>query len=174
MKYRLNDDKMTSDEKEFWIAPSADIIGRVVLSANVSVWWQAVLRGDNEPISIGENTNIQDGCVLHTDPGFPINIGKNVSIGHQCMLHGCEVGDGSLGGIGSILLNGAKIGKNCLIGANSFIVEGKEILDNSLVMGSPGKVIKQVSPEQIDSLRRNADGYVKRWQRYRDELVVDE
>ena len=174
MKYRLNDDKMTSVGNEFWIAPSADIIGRVMVSENVSIWWQAVLRGDNEPIIIGENTNIQDGCVLHTDPGFPINIGKNVSIGHRCMLHGCMVDDGSLVGIGSILLNGAKIGKNCLIGANSLIVEGQEIPDNSLVMGSPGKVIKEVSPEQMDGLRRNAEGYVKRWQRYRDELVVDE
>ena len=174
MKYRLNDDKMTSVGNEFWIAPSADIIGRVMVSENVSIWWQAVLRGDNEPIIIGENTNIQDGCVLHTDPGFPINIGKNVSIGHQCMLHGCKVDDGSLIGIGSILLNGAKIGKNCLIGANSLIVEGQEIPDNSLVMGSPGKVIKEVSPEQLDGLSRNAEGYVKRWQRYRDELFVDE
>lgn len=174
MKYRIGDDKMSSDGTDFWIAPSADVIGRVILAANVSIWWQAVLRADNEPISIGENTNIQDGCVLHPDPGFPINIGANVSVGHMCMLHGCTVGDGSLVGIGSIVLNGATIGKNCLIGANSLIVEGKDIPDNSLVMGSPGKVVKEVSPEQRETLLRNADGYVKRWRNYRDELSVDE
>ena len=174
MKYRLADQKMTADGNKFWIAPSADIIGRVILSENASIWWQAVLRADNEPITIGANTNIQDGCVLHTDPGFPVDIGRNVSVGHMCMLHGCTVGDGSLIGIGSIILNGAKIGNNCLIGANSLIVEGKVIPDNSLVMGSPGKVVKDVSPEQIESLQKNADGYVKRWQRYKDELAIDE
>ncbi len=174
MKYRLGDDKMSSDGTDFWIAPSADVIGRVNLGRNVSIWCQAVLRADNEPISIGENTNIQDGCVLHTDPGFPITIGANVSVGHMCMLHGCEVGDGSLVGIGSIVLNGATIGKNCLIGANSLIVEGKDIPDNSLVMGSPGRVVKVVSPGQRETLLRNAGGYVKRWQRYREELSVDE
>lgn len=174
MKYRLGDDKMSSDGTDFWIAPSADVIGRVNLARNVSIWWQAVLRADNEPINIGENTNIQDGSVLHTDPGFPIHIGSNVSVGHMCMLHGCTVGDGSLVGIGSIVLNGAKIGKNCLVGANSLIVEGKDIPDNSLVMGSPGKVVKNVSPLQRETLLRNADGYVKRWQRYREELAADE
>lgn len=174
MKYRLSGNKMSSVGADFWIAPSADVIGRVNLAKNVSIWWQAVLRADNEPINIGENTNIQDGCVLHTDPGFPINIGANVSVGHMVMLHGCTVGDGSLVGIGSIVLNGAKVGKNCLIGANSLIVEGKEIPDNSLVMGSPGKVVKEVSNEQRETLLRNADGYVKRWQLYREELAADE
>ena len=174
MKYRLSGNKMSSVGADFWIAPSADVIGRVNLAKNVSIWWQAVLRADNEPINIGENTNIQDGCVLHTDPGFPINIGANVSVGHMVMLHGCTVGDSSLVGIGSIVLNGAKIGKNCLIGANSLIVEGKEIPDNSLVMGSPGKVVKEVSNEQRETLLRNADGYVKRWQLYREELAADE
>jgi carbonic anhydrase/acetyltransferase-like protein (isoleucine patch superfamily) len=174
MKYQLADQKMTTDGTDHWIAPSADLIGRVNLANDVSIWWQAVLRADNEPITIGERTNIQDGCVIHTDPGYPVNIGKNVSVGHMCMLHGCEIGDGSLIGIGSIVLNGAKIGNNCLIGANSLIVEGKEIPDNSLVMGSPGKVVKDVSEEQIETLLRNADGYVKRWRRYRDELEIDD
>ena len=157
-----------------FVDESAVVTGNVVIGADSSVWPMCSVRGDIHSIRIGERTNIQDGCVLHTDPGFPIDIGKNVSVGHMCMLHGCSVDDGSLIGIGSITLNGAKIGRNCLIGANSLIVEGKEIPDNSLVMGSPGKVIKEVSPEQIDSLQRNADGYVKRWRRYRDELAADD
>ena len=174
MKYRLADKQLSSENDHFWIAPSADVIGNVIVAENVSIWWQAVLRGDNEPITIGAGTNIQDGCVLHTDPGFPINIGEDVSVGHMCMLHGCSVDDGSLVGSGSIVLNGAKIGKNCLIGANTLIVEGKEISDNSLVMGSPGKVVREVSDEQRKTLLRNAEGYVKRWQLYREILAPDE
>ena len=132
-----------------------------------------MLRGDTEPIVVGENSNVQDGSVLHTDPGFPLTIGKNVTVGHLCMLHGCTIGDGSLIGIGSIVLNGAVIGKDCLIGANSLITEGKEIPDGSLVMGSPGKVIKELSDEQRAGLAKNAQGYVERWQRYASELAIE-
>jgi carbonic anhydrase/acetyltransferase-like protein (isoleucine patch superfamily) len=170
MRYALGDIQPTTLTDNFWIAPSADLIGDVVLGDRVSVWWNATLRGDNEPIAIGDNSNIQDGCVLHTDPGFPLDIAANVSVGHMCMLHGCTVAEGSLIGIGSIVLNGAKIGRNCLIGANTLIGEGKEIPDNSLVMGSPGRVIREVSPEQRALLGRIVDSYVARARRYREQL----
>lgn len=171
MRYSLEGQPLQNIDKETWVAPSADLIGSVTLSADVSIWWQAVLRADNEPITIGARSNIQDGCVLHTDPGYPVVIGENVSIGHMCMLHGCKIGDSSLIGIGSIVLNGAQIGRNCLIGANTLITEGKKIPDNSLVMGSPGKVIREISYEQNEMIDKNAESYVNRWRRYRDELV---
>ena len=171
MRYSLEGQHPQNIDKENWVAPSADLIGSVILSADVSIWWQAVLRADNEPITIGARSNIQDGCVLHTDPGYPLAIGENVSVGHMCMLHGCEIDDSSLIGIGSIVLNGAHIGRNCLIGANTLITEGKKIPDNSLVMGSPGKVIREISDEQIQLIEKNAESYVNRWRRYRDELV---
>ena len=171
MRYSLGGQHPQNIDKENWIAPSADLIGSVILSADVSIWWQAVLRADNEPITIGARSNIQDGCVLHTDPGYPTVIGENVSIGHMCMLHGCEIGDSSLIGIGSIIMNGARIGQNCLIGANTLITEGKKIPDNSLVMGSPGRVMREISDEQIEVIEKNAESYVNRWHRYRDELV---
>lgn len=173
MKYSLNEHRTNAAEPDCWIAPSADLIGRVNIGKDSSVWWQAVLRADNEPITIGTRTNIQDGCVLHTDPGYPINIGNDVSVGHLCMLHGCSIGNGTLIGIGSIILNNANIGNNVLIGANSLITEGKEIPDNSLVMGSPGKVVRELSPEQILGLMDNADGYVQRAVRYRSELNAE-
>ena len=173
MKYRLNEERTNAGEPECWVAPSADLIGRVTMGTESSVWWQAVLRADNEPIKIGSRTNVQDGCVLHTDPGFPITIGNNVSVGHLCMLHGCTINDGSLIGIGSIILNGAKVGKNVLIGANSLITEGKEIPDNSLVIGSPGRVVRELSEKQIGMLMDNADNYVKRAERYRRELSLE-
>lgn len=154
MQYVLGDSRPNTDSDDFWIAPSADIIGQVTLGNNASIWWRAVLRADNEPISIGEDCNIQDGSVLHTDPGFPLTLRRGVTIGHMCMLHGCTVDDNSLIGIGSIILNGAKIGKNCLIGANSLITENKVIPDNSMVLGSPGKVIKELTPEQIEGLKK--------------------
>ena len=149
-----------------WIADSADVIGNIKIGLEVSIWWKAVLRGDNELISIGNRTNIQDGCVLHTDPGFPITIGENVTVGHMCMLHGCKIGDGSLIGIGSTVLNGALIGKNCLIGAHSLVTEGKVIPDNSLVMGSPGKIVRQMTAEQSSEMAQNATGYVTRAKYY--------
>jgi len=153
-----------------WIANSADIIGDVKIGLEVSIWWNAVVRADNESIIIGNRSNIQDGCILHVDPGYPMTIGANVTVGHMCMLHGCEVGDGSLIGIGSTILNGAKIGKNCLIGAHSLITEGKEIPENSLVMGSPGKIIRELDADQIGGLSENANGYVVRAKRYAQEL----
>jgi carbonic anhydrase/acetyltransferase-like protein (isoleucine patch superfamily) len=157
-------------EDEYWIAPSASVMGNVILKKNASIWWGATIRGDNDPITIGENSNIQDGSVLHTDTGVPLTIGANVTVGHLVMLHGCTIGDNSLIGIGSIILNGAKIGKNCLIGANVLITEGKEIPDNSLVMGAPGKVVREVSEHQAMILRASAHHYVENWKRYRRDL----
>ncbi|MET0273232.1 MAG: gamma carbonic anhydrase family protein, partial [Phenylobacterium sp.] len=136
------------NDDEYWIAPTAAVMGRVILKKNASVWFGATLRGDNDPIIIGEGSNVQDGSVLHTDTGSPLVIGANVTVGHLVMLHGCTIGDNTLVGIGSIVLNGAKIGKNCLIGANCLITEGKEIPDNSLVMGAPGKVVRELSEAQ--------------------------
>lgn len=153
-----------------WIAPNATVIGDVRLARNVSVWWNATLRGDNDPITVGENTNIQDGSVLHTDEGIPLTIGANVTIGHMVMLHGCTVGDSSLIGMGAVLLNRAIIGRECLIGAGSVIPEGKEIPDRSLVIGTPGRVIRQLSDEEVAKLRTSAAGYVEHWQRYTREL----
>ena len=150
-----------------WIAPNAAVIGKVSLANNASVWFGAVLRGDNEPISIGARANIQDLCVLHTDPGFPLTIGEDCSIGHQAMLHGCKVGAGSMIGIGAIVLNGATIGKGCLIGAGAVVTEGAQISDNSLVVGMPGKVKRPVTPEQAKLIIDNAADYARRAQRYR-------
>jgi carbonic anhydrase/acetyltransferase-like protein (isoleucine patch superfamily) len=158
------------NDDEYWIAPTAAVMGRVILKKNASVWWGATLRGDNDPITLGENSNVQDGSVLHTDTGSPLTIGANVTVGHMVMLHGCQIGDNSLVGIGSIVLNGAKIGKNCLIGANCLITEGKEIPDNSLVMGAPGKVIREISEAQAQMLAMGAAHYVENWKRYRREL----
>ena len=158
------------NDDEYWIAPTAAVMGNVILKKNASVWWGATLRGDNDPIIVGENSNIQDGSVCHTDHGAPLTIGKDVTVGHLVMLHGCTIGDGSLIGIGSIVLNGARIGKNCLIGANSLIPEGKEIPDNSLVMGAPGKVVRELSPEHAARIAMGAAHYVENWKRYRREL----
>ena len=125
-----------------YIAESANVIGKVIIKANASIWFGVTIRGDNEPITIGENSNVQEGCVLHADPGLPLTIGRNVTVGHQAMLHGCTVGDGSLIGIQAVILNGAKIGKNCLVGAGALVTEGKEFPDNSLIIGSPAKVVR--------------------------------
>ena len=166
MRYALDGVRLETDGDDWWIAPSAVVIGKVKLEKNASVWWNAVVRGDNELITVGENSNVQDGCVLHTDPGFPLTIGKDVTIGHLVMLHGCTIGDNTLIGIGSIILNGAKIGKNCLVGANTLITEGKEIPDNSMVMGAPGKVVREVNEQQIQMIAFGAHHYVENWQRY--------
>lgn len=155
---------------EYWIAPNAVVAGNVILKKNASIWFGATLRGDNDPIIIGENSNIQDNSVLHTDRGSPLTIGSNVTVGHLVMLHGCTIGDNSLIGIGSIILNGAKIGKNCLIGANVLITEGKEIPDNSLVMGAPGKVVREVSDQQALALQGSAMSYVNNWRRFKADL----
>ena len=157
---------------EYWIAPNAAVIGSVLLKQNASVWFGATIRGDNHLITVGENSNIQEGSVLHTDPGLPLTIGDNVTVGHLVMLHGCTIGDNSLIGIGSIILNNAKIGKNCLIGANTMITEGKEIPDNSLVMGSPGKVVRELSPEHVALLAKSAQSYVERWRVFATGLLV--
>src|SRR3989338_2321787 len=169
--YALGDKKpILPAEGEYWIAPNAEVMGNVKLEKNASVWFGAVLRGDNELITIGENSNVQDGSVLHTDPGSPLTIGANVTIGHMVMLHGCTIGDGSLIGIGAIVLNGAKIGKNCLIGAGALITEGKEIPDNSMVVGAPGKVIREIGEQQAKVLEASALHYVENWKRFRREL----
>jgi len=153
-------------EGDHWIADSASVMGNVILKQNASVWFNATLRGDNDPITIGENTNIQDGSVLHTDVGIPLTIGANCTIGHMVMLHGCTIGENTLIGIGTIILNGAKIGKNCLIGANSLITEGKEIPDGSMVMGAPGKVVRELTEQQIQGITGSALHYVENWKRY--------
>lgn len=167
--YRLGD-KVPQLDPTVWLAPSATVIGDVRLAAHVSLWFNTVLRGDNDPIVIGANTNIQDGSVLHTDEGVPMRIGCNVTVGHLAMLHGCTVGDGTLVGIKSVILNGAVIGKNCLIGANTLIPEGKAIPDRSLVMGSPGKVVRELTDEQLARFARNAPHYVHNAERYRQFL----
>ena len=156
---------------EYWIAPNAMVLGNVILKKNASIWFGAILRGDNDLITVGENSNVQDNAVLHTDASFPLTIGSKVTIGHLAMLHGCTIGDNSLIGIGAVIMNGARIGKNCLIGAGALITENKEIPDNALVMGSPGKVVRTLSDEQAAALPRSADGYLANWKRYRAELA---
>ena len=159
--------------RDVWIAPNATIIGDVRLGDNASVWWNAVLRGDNDTIAIGAGSNIQDGSVLHADAGVPLTLGASVTVGHLVMLHGCTVGDESLIGIKTVILNRAVIGRHCIIGANSLIPEGKVIPERSLVVGSPGKVVRQLSDEEVARLQRSAQGYVANAQRYRTGLRQD-
>ncbi|WAC59281.1 gamma carbonic anhydrase family protein [Brevundimonas sp. SL130] len=169
--YALGDSKpQFPPEGEYWVAPSASVIGNVILHPNASVWFGAVLRGDNEPITVGPDSNIQDGSVLHTDMGSPLTLGRGVTVGHQAMLHGCEVGDYSLIGIGAVVLNGVKIGRNCIIGANALLTEGKIIPDNSLVVGQPGKVVRERDPDQIAVLQMSAEHYVQNWKRFAADL----
>src|SRR5689334_2088224 len=153
-------------ENEYWIAPTAVVVGHVKLERNAGIWFGAVLRGDNELILIGEGSNIQDGCVLHTDMGAPLTVGRNCTVGHQAVLHGCTIGDNTLVGMGATVLNHARIGRNCLIGAKALITEGKVIPDNSLVMGSPARVVGEVSAEMAEELKRSAKNYVKNWRRF--------
>jgi carbonic anhydrase/acetyltransferase-like protein (isoleucine patch superfamily) len=155
-----------------WVAPDANVIGKVVLEAESSVWFCATLRGDNELISLGRGSNIQENCVLHTDMGYPLTIGQGCTIGHKVMLHGCTIGDNSLIGMGATILNGAKIGNNCLIGAGALITEGKEIPDGSLVMGVPGKIVRELDDAAINGLRLSALGYQKNSRRFRDGLTA--
>lgn len=162
---------VTPESGNYWVAENATVLGRVILKENASIWFNAVLRGDNDPIEIGENSNIQDGSVLHTDHGVPLTIGKNVTVGHMVMLHGCTVADSTLIGIGSTILNRAKIGKNCIIGAHSLIPEGKEIPDNSLVMGSPGKVVRQLDENVAQMIAASAQVYVDNWKRFKSGLT---
>jgi carbonic anhydrase/acetyltransferase-like protein (isoleucine patch superfamily) len=153
-------------EGHCWVAPSADIIGKVRLLAEASVWFGAVLRGDNEWITVGAGSNVQEACVLHTDMGAPLTIGSNCTIGHKAILHGCEIGDNSLIGMGAIVLNHAKIGRNCLIGAGALIPEGKVIPDNSLVVGQPGKIIRALDEEAVAKLAAAAASYQRNWKRF--------
>ncbi len=153
-----------------WVADSAQLIGRVSLAAGASVWFGAVLRGDNEWITLGERSNVQDGSVLHTDMGYPLTLGQDVTVGHQVMLHGCTVGDGSLIGIQAVVLNGARIGRGCLVGAGSVVTEGKEFPDHSLILGSPARVVRQITPEQLERLRLSAVHYLDKAERYRSTL----
>ena len=171
MLYKLGDREVQT-EGNYWVADNAIVLGNVLLKNDSSVWFNAVLRGDNDLITVGEGSNVQDGAILHTDPGYPLVIGPHVTIGHQAMLHGCEIGEGSLVGIHAIVLNGAKIGKNCIIGANALVTEGKVIPDNSMVLGSPGKVAKTMSDEQAQAIRMGAAHYVKNAQRFKEQFVV--
>ncbi len=163
-------DKHPTFTGDYWIAETAVVIGDVHLGDNASVWWGAVLRGDNDPITIGANSNIQDGSVLHTDEGVPMHIGDNVTVGHMVTLHGCTIGDGSLIGIGSIVLNRAVIGKNSLVGANTLIPEGKAYPERSLIVGSPGKVVRELTDEEVARLQASARHYVDNAARYSRDL----
>ena len=165
MFYDLEDKKVKNAGKN-WIASNATVIGDVTLEKNTSIWFNATLRGDVENIYVGEGSNVQDGSVLHTDPGYPLKIGKNVTIGHLVMLHGCSIGDNSLIGIGAVILNNAKIGNNCIIGAKALITENKQIPDNSLVVGSPGNIIREVTSEEIKLIKKNAIRYQENWKKY--------
>jgi len=160
------EDKKTKNSGENWVAPNAVVIGDVTLEKNTSIWFNTTLRGDIENIHIGEGSNVQDGSVLHTDPGYPLKVGKNVTIGHLVMLHGCTIGDNSLVGIGAVILNNAKIGKNCIVGAKSLITENKEIPDNSLVVGSPGRIIRKLTDEEVLAVKQNAIRYQDNWKKY--------
>ncbi len=173
MKYQL-DSKSPSVEDTCFIAPSADLIGEVIMHSHASVWFNCVLRADNEPITIGNNSNVQDGSVLHVDPGFPINIGDNVTVGHKVMLHGCTIGDNTLIGMNAVVLNGAKIGKNCVVGANALITENMEVPDGSMVLGAPAKVAKQLGEKHIAMLAMGAKHYVKNAERYQQSLKIIE
>lgn len=166
----LGDKKLKTEGDDFYIAPNAVVIGDVQLSKDASVWFNATLRGDNEPIVVGEGSNIQDGSVIHTDPGYKCLIGKNVTVGHMVMLHGCEIGDGSLIGIGSVVLNGAKIGKNCIIGAKALITEGMEVPDGSMVLGIPAKIKKELTLEEQSIPSLNAHHYIENYKRYKAQL----
>ena len=169
MIFELGNKRLIGDGK-YWIAPSANVIGDVTLKNNSSVWFNAVIRGDIENITVGEGSNVQDNSVLHTDKEFPLKIGKMVTVGHLVMLHGCTIMDNSLIGIGSTILNKSVIGNNCIIGANSLIAEGKIIPDNSLVMGSPGKVIRQITEEEKKAITENAQRYIDNWKKYVKDL----
>ena len=158
--------------EDTWIAPDANVIGRVVIGAGASVWFCCTLRGDNERIRVGRGSNVQENCVLHTDMGYPLTIGQGCTIGHKVMLHGCTIGDNSLIGMGATVRNGAKIGRNCLIGAGALITEGKEIPDGSLVMGVPGKVVRALDDAAIDGLRKSALGYQANMRRFRDGMTA--
>ena len=170
MIYSLGDKQLSNDNLDFWVAPNAVVIGDVSLKKNASVWFGAVLRGDNDPIILGENSNIQDNSVCHTDDGMPLIIGNNVTVGHKVILHSCTVGDNSLIGMGSTVLNKAKIGNNCLVGANALVTEGKEFPDNSLIVGSPAKVKRELTDMEKKIIELSALHYVENMKRYKKDL----
>lgn len=165
-------DKTPNVHGNAWVAPDANVIGNVVLEDESSVWFGSTLRGDNEVIHVGRGSNVQENCVFHTDMGYPLTIGENCTIGHKVMLHGCTIGDNSLIGMGATILNGARIGRNCLIGAGALITEGKEIPDGSLVMGAPGKVVRQLDDEAIAKLTASARHYAENAARFAKDLTA--
>ena len=170
--YRLGQKtpKLPEDDR-YWIAPGADIIGDVTLGDDVSVWFGAVIRGDNDPVTIGARTNIQDGAVLHSDDGLPLTIGADVTVGHKAMIHSCEIGDNTLVGIGAVILARAKIGKNSIVGAGALVPEGKEYPDGVLLIGQPARVVRELTPEQIGKLTHSAAHYVRNWRRFKRDLT---
>lgn len=173
MKYSLGDKHVQLRGEGQFIAPNAAVIGDVILHENASVWFSCVLRGDADTIEVGAGTNIQDGTVIHADPGFPAVIGANVTVGHNAMIHGCHIGDGTLVGINAVVLNGARVGRGCLIGANALVTEGMEIPDGSMVLGSPAKVVKTLDEEMQLLLQHNADHYIGNAARFREQLRED-
>ncbi len=164
--YQLDDDRPSLPKGFHWIAPSAVLIGKIIVEEDASVWYGSVLRGDNEPITVGRGSNVQENSVLHTDMGFPLTIGEGCTIGHKAMLHGCTIGNNSLIGMGATILNGAKIGNNCLVGACALVPEGKEIPDNSLVMGMPGKIVRELDQAAINNLKLSAAHYIENAKRF--------
>ncbi len=169
--YRLGDHAPQLADDTVFVAPGAQVVGRVVLGAQTGIWFNAVLRGDNEPITVGARSNVQDMTMIHTDPGAPVTIGEGCTIGHRAIVHGCTIGDNTLVGMGAIVLNRARIGKNCLIGAGALITEGKDIPDGSLVVGAPGKVIRQLDEGAIAALRMSAETYVQNAARFLKDLA---
>jgi len=168
--YSIGDKQVVLRGAHHYIAHDATLVGAITLEADANIWFKVVIRAENDVVTIGEATNVQDGSVLHVDPGFPLTLGKRVTIGHKVMLHGCTIGDGNLVGINSVVMNGARIGEGTLIGANTLIAEGKEIPDGVLVLGSPGKIVRELKPEERAALLKVADGYVERSRRYKAEF----
>jgi carbonic anhydrase/acetyltransferase-like protein (isoleucine patch superfamily) len=160
------------EDGEYWVAPEAQVIGNVTLGRDVGIWFNAVLRGDNDPIEIGEGTNVQDGVIVHTDPGFPVVIGAGCTIGHRAIIHGCTIGENTLVGMGAIILNGARIGRNCLVGAGALVTEGKMFPDNSLIVGSPAKLVRSLDDAAVERLRASAVHYAANAKRFRAGLAA--
>jgi len=170
--YNLGERRVEVRGPDVYVAPNASLIGSVIVGNECSFWFGAVVRGDNDLVTIGDRTNIQDNCVVHPDPGIPVTIGSNVSVGHMAMVHGCTIGDGSLIGIGAVVLNHAVIGKNSLVGAKTLIPERKVFPDGVLILGQPGKIVRELRPEELEMLRQSAESYVKKGKRYRNEFAL--